>query len=179
MSVDVKGRPTHRALDRLPPEVPHHRPQMALAWFASAAAVFLMIVWFWVVVSGPGLIPRSDPSADSAASGSGEQQTEKSGVPKAPKSSDTVTEEVEMTAWSVLSADGELRVRGTLENVSSKPLDGTVVAYVFVGKKLVATTKTGIKKFGPGKSKKVTLSGDDEWVPGKKLVVLRFEPAKS
>lgn len=161
-----------------------HVAPLTIAWTIAAAAIVIMFGWFWIVVSGHGLVPKAEPTKSRAPAtsgtelpGSGSGSTQRDAPPPVPESSDTVTQDVALTGWSVLSVDDKLQVGGTLENVSVSPLTGTVLAYVYTDGELVATTETRVAKLAPGATKRVTLAGDDDWVPGTKLLVLRFRPS--
>ena len=95
----------------------------------------------------------------------------------APTQSDTVTDEWDLGAWSVLSYDGKLVVSGNLTNISSEDQSGEVRVRVFSGKSLVATTRLNVSDFGAGESERVQLESEDAWSPGSKVLVLDFSPS--
>ncbi len=181
------------AMARRPAEVPHHPKVLVVGGIIAAAALFFMMAWFWQVMTGPGLImtqesaqEAADPAEEQLQSDldrqaeSSQQQLDapvaKGGPPEAPDENVPVTDELELTGYSILSVNGILQVGGTLTNVSSAPLTGTVKVYVYTDAVPVATAKTEIKNLQPGASESVNMVSDSDWEAGEKVILLDFIP---
>ncbi len=196
-------------MDRRPDQVPHHPKVLTAGMIVTGIALAAMVVWFWSVSTGPGLVitaeqqraaeiqaaeeaeaeaaaeqDKTQADLDREAESRGAKNKKKGGSggkgapPAAPAASDTVTDQVELTTYSILSVNGVLNVGGQLENVGVQPLSGTVRAYVYIDSEPVATATTEITGLEPGKSTKVNMVSDSEYQPGEKVVLLEFESRK-
>ena len=93
-----------------------------------------------------------------------------------PTESDTVTDQWDLGAWSVLSYDGKLVVSGNLNNISGEDQTGEVRVKVYSGKSLVATTRLNVVDFPADTSERVQIESDEAWSPGSKTLVLDYSP---
>lgn len=185
--------------DRRPMEVPHHPKVLVVGAIISAACLAFMGAWFWNIMTSPGLLPLTEEQQraaeedelDSNLSSSDRAREEEAsqadptdapggrgGPPEAPEASDTTTDELELSEWSILSVNGILQVGGTLTNTSAEPLSGTVRTYVYHDQVPIATAKTEIQNLQPGADESVNMVSDSDWEPGTpKVILVEFTPS--
>lgn len=189
--------------DRRPMEVPHHPKVLLVGAIISAACLAFMGAWFWNIMTSPGLLPLTEEQQraaeedelDSNLSSSDRAREQEAaqaqptdappgkagkdtGPPEAPDASDTTTDQLELSEWSILSVNGILQIGGTLMNTSSEPLSGTVKAFVYYDRVPIATAKTEIQNLQPGEDERVNMVSDSDWEPGTpKVVLLEFTPS--
>jgi hypothetical protein len=97
-------------------------------------------------------------------------------VPAVPEETDTVTEQWDLSAWSVLSRDGNLVVSGNLTNQSGQAQSGEVRVYVYSGGESLATTTLNVVDFPDEASERVELESQTVWEPGSKVLLLQYVP---
>lgn len=102
----------------------------------------------------------------------------KGGPPPAPAASDTATDEVILSNYAILSQQGVLAINGEIQNVAGVELDGTLKAYVYVDGEAVATATGEVSGLAPGATESVTLQSSADYVPGEKVVLLKYKPSK-
>jgi len=105
-------------------------------------------------------------------------KSKKGAPPPAPAASDTATDEVVLSNYAILSQQGVLAISGDLQNVSGEELSGTVKAYVYLDGEAIATATADVNALAPGASENVTLQSGSDYVPGEKVVLLKYKPSK-
>lgn len=105
-------------------------------------------------------------------------KSKKGAPPPAPAASDTTTDEVVLSNYAILSQQGVLAISGDLQNVSGEELSGTVKAYVYLDGEAIATATADVNALAPGASENVTLQSGSDYVPGEKVVLLKYKPSK-
>ena len=101
-----------------------------------------------------------------------------SSPPPAPAASETQTDEVVMSNYAILSQQGVLAINGDVQNVANTELDGTLKAFVYVDGEAVATATADVSGLAPGATESITLQSSADYVPGEKVVLLRFKQSK-
>jgi hypothetical protein len=102
----------------------------------------------------------------------------KGAPPPAPAASDTATDEVILSNYAILSQQGVLAISGDLQNVSGEELYGTVKAYVYVDGEAIATASADVNALAPGATENITLQSSSDYVPGEKVVLLKYKANK-
>ena len=102
----------------------------------------------------------------------------KGAPPPAPAASDTATDEVILSNYAILSQQGVLAISGDLQNVSGEELYGTVKAYVYVDGEAIATATADVNALAPGATENITLQSSSDYVPGEKVVLLKYKANK-
>lgn len=105
-------------------------------------------------------------------------KSKKGAPPPAPAASDTATDDVVLSNYAILSQQGVLAISGDLQNVSGEELSGTVKAYVYLDDEAIATATADVNALSPGASENITLQSESDYVPGEKVVLLKYKPSK-
>ena len=105
-------------------------------------------------------------------------KSKKGAPPPAPAASDTATDEVILSNYAILSQQGVLAISGDLQNVSGEELYGTVKAYVYVDGEAIATATADVNALAPGATENITMQSSSDYVPGEKVVLLKYKANK-
>ena len=121
---------------------------------------------------------EAETKADSKDKKKNKNKNKKGAPPPAPAASDTATDDVVLSNYALLSQQGVLAISGDLQNVSGEELSGTVKAYVYLDGEAIATATADVNALAPGASENLTLQSGSDYVPGEKVVLLKYKPSK-
>lgn len=175
-------------VDRRPPAPSDNSSRLVGLAIVTVAVLGLMAGGFWSLVSGEGLLNRTETQetvAEAPAPGPEAAPAEPAPAeapapapapdvapPPAPPKNELRVNDWLLSPYAIVQENGKLIVTGTLENRSDVTRSTLMRVFVYVDGNWVATGTGEIRDVPPGESVEVSLPSGSDWTAGNKVLLV-------